>query len=313
MLRLMLFVVLCACAALVGLDGPVSAHDDAWKWERKARFGPWSRPVNLGPIVNSGASENSGAISSDGLSFYFYSPRSGGLGGPDIWVTWRLAVDLPWETPVNLGAPVNGSFADVTPSLSPDGRYLFFASNRPNGMGGQDLYVSARRKMAEGFVWTTPVALSSVNGPLNDVAPVYIDPPHGRPQLYFVVVQTGVASDIYMSELREDGTWDTANPVSELNTPNHFEGHPTIRADGLEILFHRDDGGQEDIYVARREHVWEAWSTPEKISGAVNTPGFEFQPALSRSGRTLYFSSFVDGHLDLYASTRHELRRREHD
>ena len=66
----MVFVVLSVCVALAGFDDLVSAHDDAWKSGRKARCGPWSRPVNLGPIVNSGSSENSGAISSDGLSFY---------------------------------------------------------------------------------------------------------------------------------------------------------------------------------------------------------------------------------------------------
>ena len=49
-------------------------------------FTAWSTPVWLGPVVNSASTEQGPALSSDGLSLYFYSGRSGGVGSDDIWV-----------------------------------------------------------------------------------------------------------------------------------------------------------------------------------------------------------------------------------
>src|SRR5205085_11725597 len=106
--------------------------------------------------------------------------------------------------------------------------------------------------------------------------------------------------------------WESPMPVTELNS-EHFEGHPSLRGDGLEIVFQRDDGVQDDIYVATRKHVWQTWSVPQKIAGGVDTvDGDEFGPALSFNGKTLYFTAFVGGalggHYDLFASTRPRVR-----
>src|SRR5213595_940848 len=65
----------------------------------------WSAPVNLGPVINSGASDQGPAISPDGLSLYFTSNRPGGLGGPfDMYVSHRASVNDPWGSLVNLSA-----------------------------------------------------------------------------------------------------------------------------------------------------------------------------------------------------------------
>jgi len=53
-------------------------------------------------------------------------------------------VHEPWSSPVNLGAPLNTAFLDAQPTLSNDGRTLIFASNRPGGFGGNDLWISTR-------------------------------------------------------------------------------------------------------------------------------------------------------------------------
>ena len=64
-------------------------------------------PTKLGPLVNSSYREFNPSISADGLSLYFISNRSGGVGGLDIWVTTRETTDGPWGAPVNLGPTVN--------------------------------------------------------------------------------------------------------------------------------------------------------------------------------------------------------------
>src|SRR5262245_7653898 len=91
------------------LTSTVLAGSDQWRSEREERFGPWSAPVNLGAIVNSAFQDAGPAISRDGLSLYFHSLRHSAGAEPDLFVMRRAATDLPWGTPVNLGALLNST------------------------------------------------------------------------------------------------------------------------------------------------------------------------------------------------------------
>jgi len=113
---------------------------DLWVSTRPSVSDPWDQPRNLGPTVNSSADDRSPDVSSDGLMLFFESPRPGGQGDGDIWVARRAAADDDWGTPVNLGAPLNGPFKDSGPSISADGRTLYFTSDRPGGYGEYDLW-----------------------------------------------------------------------------------------------------------------------------------------------------------------------------
>jgi len=118
---------------------------DVWVAKRATINDEWSEPVNLGPPVNSSASEFSPSISADGLSLflsygYFGSARPGGAGGGDLWVSTRSAKDEPWQEPVNLGPTVNSWADEVLPYISADGSTLYFTSGRPGGLGNSDLW-----------------------------------------------------------------------------------------------------------------------------------------------------------------------------
>ena len=63
----------------------------------------WSEPVHLEPPINTSSTDQSPALSPDGLSLYFASDRPGSLGGVDLWVSRRASHHSAWETPVNLG------------------------------------------------------------------------------------------------------------------------------------------------------------------------------------------------------------------
>jgi hypothetical protein len=281
---------------------------------RHSMFGPWSRPVGLGPIVNTTAHDQTPAISGDGLSLYMASNRPGSAGF-DLWVSHRQAIDLPWEAPVNLGPGINTAANENGPSLSPDGRYLFFVSNRtgPGSAGLADLYISQRVSSNGVDVWDTPVPLSSLNTSGIDAAPNYFENEHGRPQLFFTSTRLGGPEDIHVSELQKDGVWGDPVPVFELNSPA-ADGRSTIRSDGLEIIFDsgRDGDGTTSLYASHRDHWWERWSIPEKVAGAVNTGTFNARPALSNGGQTLYSTVLTaEGHLDLLVSTRALLRKEQ--
>ena len=66
-----------------------SAGNDLYFSVRKTLLAPWSTPERLGPVVNTAASENLGAISPDGETLFFTSTRDGGFGSNDIYVTTR--------------------------------------------------------------------------------------------------------------------------------------------------------------------------------------------------------------------------------
>ena len=122
-----------------------SGSGDIWVTTRATTNEPWSEPVNLGPTVNSSASEISPRISGDGRTLFFSDYESGpfrpgGYGGSDIWVTMRATVSDPWSKPVNLGPTLNSSALEGHPAISADGSTIFFMSVRPGGLGGHDLW-----------------------------------------------------------------------------------------------------------------------------------------------------------------------------
>jgi hypothetical protein len=71
---------------------------------------------------------------------FFNSYRPGGPGSMDIWMAQRPTIAASWGQAVNVGEPVNAGGWDGNPSLSADGRTLYFASDRPGGSGGPDLW-----------------------------------------------------------------------------------------------------------------------------------------------------------------------------
>src|SRR5690348_4943671 len=75
----------------------------------------------------------------------------------------------PWSTPVNLGPTVNTASDDQRPALSKDGLSLIFASNRPGGAGGTDLWVSQRDSLDS--PWEKPQNVTALNSPFDDSSP----------------------------------------------------------------------------------------------------------------------------------------------
>lgn len=118
------------------------------------KSGRWSKPRNLGSAVNSGAWEGQPTFSIDGRTLYFVSNRKGGHGGMDIWKTTFDGGQ--WTAPENLGPEINTEFDEMSPFIHFDDNTLYFSSNRPEGMGGMDLFVAKRDDNGR---WTQPTNL----------------------------------------------------------------------------------------------------------------------------------------------------------
>jgi len=115
----------------------------------------WSRPQNLGEVINTSAWETQPSISADGNTLYFVSRRVGGMGGSDIWVS-KKTPEGEWGKPQNLGEPVNTPEDEMCPFIHPDGNTLYFASKGHPGMGGSDLFLS---RLGANGKWQEPVNL----------------------------------------------------------------------------------------------------------------------------------------------------------
>jgi hypothetical protein len=276
-------------------------------------FTGWSTPVNLGPTINSASTDFGPALSKDGLSLYFTSNRSGGFGGFDIWVSQRQAVDDAWGAPVNLAATINSVSNDFVPAFSRDGHWMFFASNRPGGFGGDDIWASWRQHIHDDFGWQAPTNLGAgVNTAFNDNGVGYVENDDGgTPQLFFGSNRPGGAGvvDLYVSDLEADGHWGPATLIPELSS-TATENRPNIRHDGLEIFFYSDrvgGAGGIDLWTATRDTVDAAWSAPVDVGVPVNTGSTELHPYLAADGETLFFASTRpggSGGFDLYFTTR---------
>lgn len=131
--------------------GPVLENSDIWYVDR-ADDG-WGDPVRFPEPINSEARDLYPSESRNGY-VYFFSLRSGGFGGFDIYRAAPL--DEGFGAPENLDSSINTEENETDACISPDGDYLVFTSTRESGFGSGDLYVSFRTE--EGG-WTRAVNL----------------------------------------------------------------------------------------------------------------------------------------------------------
>ena len=120
---------------------------DIWVTTRETTNAEWSAPVNLGPPVNSSNNDGDPCISADGSTLFFWSNRSGGLGGGDIWQVSILPV-------VDLNSDGNVDFKDFQKLVQYMGQYEPSCDIGPmpwgdGVVGVQDLIVLAEHLFEE--------------------------------------------------------------------------------------------------------------------------------------------------------------------
>ena len=117
---------------------------------RASKDAPWSKLVFMGAPF-AGYDCIMTEFSADGLSLYSVSNRPGRYGHADIWVSARATSSAPWSNPVNLGPNINDPMWEFYPSLSSDGRVLFFSSNQQTDGTTLELFFSTRATAADAW------------------------------------------------------------------------------------------------------------------------------------------------------------------
>ncbi|HEU4409849.1 MAG TPA: hypothetical protein VFS43_31640 [Polyangiaceae bacterium] len=247
------------------------------------------------------------AASPDGRTLLWGSTdRPGGRGGWDIWLARREGEG--WGRPEP--APFNSEANDFDPAYSPDGRYVYFFSKRPGGLGGDDVYRVAAS--AGGGFGAVEHLGPEVNSPGDEWAPALS--PDGRALLFASDGRGGRGRhDLFVAAARGEG-WARAEPLpGAINTPDD-EFDATFLADGASVVFARSADVNEKpitLHFAARGPGGYGAGTP--LGAAVNVAeGANLGPALDWRDRSLlYFTGRRPearaGKLDLY-QIRYRLR-----
>ena len=133
----------------------------------------WTPAVSLGKPINSKYYEAHACFSPDGKSVYFSSNRKESMGGMDIFRSDQQE-NGTWGEPVNLGPGINTILNEEAPTMSPDGKRLYFSSQGHSTMGGFDIFYS--ELLADGSFHSVPVNLGY---PLNTSDDDYTYSPEG--------------------------------------------------------------------------------------------------------------------------------------
>ena len=187
-------------------------------------------------------------------------------------------------------APFSGVAFDGTPSFSPDGHQLLFASDR-DGKGDFDIWTV--RHSAKG--WGEPERVKgAVNSQDNETAPLLTR----SGKLYFVSSRSG-SGDIYVSSPRASGFGEPQSVGSGVNS-DYPEGGPALNPDETILVFAsagRPDQPlakgnpytRSDLYISQR--TGDTWGPAKRLDPSINSRAAETAPSFSADGRRFYFVS----------------------
>jgi len=223
-------------------------NEDFYQALRSGGQGGWGQSRSLPGNINTNQNEGAQNISQDGAWLIFTGCNfPEGLGSCDLYISYLTADG--WSAPENLGATINTDAWESAPSLSPDKRDLYFASNRPGGYGGNDIYVCHRQLNGR---WSAPENMGpEINTPGNEGTPfIHAD----NQSLYFTSDgHPGYGGDdLFLSRKGPKGTWSKPENLGyPINTIEN-EGSLVVSADGKTAYYasdRADSRGGLDLYT----------------------------------------------------------------
>ena len=203
----------------------------------------WSEPIGI-PSLNTNGNDAAIAISPDGQTIFTFNSTND-LG--DLYQSNLIGND--WTKPVKLNKNINTEFWEGSCSMTADGRYLFFASERKGGLGGRDIYLSEKTNGD----WGPATNLGpTINTSLDEDAP-FIHP-DGITLFFSSKGHSSIGGYDIMFSIKKDGEWlPPKNMGIPLNTTED-DRYYVINAKGDKGFFSSDRGGaggkgKQDIYV----------------------------------------------------------------
>lgn len=176
--------------------------------------GGWDVPEEISKTINTANNEGTCSISADGRTLVLTAcNRPDSYGGCDLYISKKQGNE--WSAPQNLGETINSRSWESQPSLSADGRTLYFASDRRGGQGKLDIWYSVLKNKG---IWSEPKNLGpGINTPDDDNAP-FIHA-NGRTLFFASNGLPGMGGfDIFLSQ-KVDTTWSAPRNIGyPINT-----------------------------------------------------------------------------------------------
>lgn len=249
------------------MGGGPNDDEDLVISQKNAR-GRWTEPESVSRNINSELNEGTSTISADGRKLIFTSCTGRqGYGSCDLYESLRIGEE--WTKPKNLGPNVNSPEWESQPSLSADGRTLYFVSDRRGGLGRRDIWVSYLTEKGE---WTRAKNVGKpVNTIYDEISPfIHVN----NRALYFA--SNGLVGfggyDIFFSEKDTSGAWTGPKNI----------GSPINNHEDQFSLFITSDG-KKGYYS--HEEVRDAGYTVSRI----------FEIDIPEENRIRYASNYVKG------------------
>ncbi len=197
-------------------------------------------------VVSTKANEAQGTIAPDGQRIVWASDRAGGQGGWDLWQA--VLRDGRWQDPAPLA--LNSASDEREPYFSHDGRWLYFASNRPGGQGGFDLYRAP--VAADGSVGPVQTLPGALNTRADERAPALR--PDGRMLLFSRNGKhTQGGFDLYLAPVQGEGFGTAQALPAPLNTAADELGAAWLDNEGA-LAFTRASDGHSQVLLAGCDH-----------------------------------------------------------
>ena len=207
----------------------------------------WTPAKPVGPPLNTSGNEGAQSISADRTLMVFTGcNRSDGYGQCDLYFSRKNGDN--WTVPRNIGKPINTTHKEKQPSISPDGKSIYFASDREGTKGGMDIWVST---LTDDGVWGEPLNLGdSINTREDEESPFI----HNDNQtLYFSSAGwPGMGSfDLYVSRKDEHGKWTKAKNLGYPINTGYAEEGLIVNARGNKAYYSssRNGEGGKDLFV----------------------------------------------------------------
>jgi len=171
------------------------------RWDTLKKM--WGDAELIPGSLNTEGQDAATSISPDGKQiFLFKNDIEAESRGGDIYVS-RLSSSGKWGAPKSMGKPINTTFAELGACSSPDGKTLYFTSERQGGFGMQDIYMVKRKSRTE---WEKPVNLGDVVNTEEDDAGIFIAP-DGKTLFFTSKGHNSMGGyDIFKTTL-ENGKW----------------------------------------------------------------------------------------------------------
>ncbi|MCH8545135.1 MAG: OmpA family protein [Cryomorphaceae bacterium] len=214
----------------------------------KLNDGEWAPKERLKGRLNTDNNEGAQSLSADGKTLFFAGcQRPDGYGSCDIYIAFRDAKGM-WSQPQNLGQSINTAAWESMPSISPDGKTLYFV--RGKDMRASKMTIMFSEKQADGSWSVAKPIPGEVNTPHRETTPfIYFD----NTRLYFASDgHPGFGDlDFFVSERRDDGTWGKPENLGYPINTHREESSLVLSPDGKTGFFasEREEGfGGLDLY-----------------------------------------------------------------